>query len=526
MVRRGFWGAAATATLAVLVACPPGFAAFPGTNGKITFAGTAFPGQPDVFTVNTDGTGLANLTNDGAIEFTPTWSPDGTRVAFTTNRVANFEIWVMNADGSGQTRLTNNSAHDGGPAWSPDGTKIAFESNRDGDFEIWVMNADGSAPAQLTSNPASDASPSWSPNGASIAFTRDSALFTMAANGSGQSQLAACTSCTHHRPDWSPDGQNRILYALEYLNGSGEPAEDLRWRNVSGSETATVATAGEGSLCCLDGHSWSPDGLKVAYVLTGLRLADRDGTNVITVPTGGIQPRDPDWQPAQYARPKGATPLRVSLMVAFPQCTSPNRTHGPPLANPSCGGTAVPPTGASPNVTVGAPDWNGAAANFTGFVRFTAVPGNAGTPQDEADVQIVVQATDIRCRQTNPIAACGADNNGQGRDYTGELLGTVPLRITDKNNFGFPGGGAGQATLQDTPLSFVVPCSQTAGVNTIGSSCSLSTTADAVLPGVVPEQQRMIWEMQQVQVRDGGADGNAGTPGDNQAFLKQGVFVP
>ena len=68
----------------------------------------------------------------------------------------------MNADGSGQTRLTDNPADDGRPIWSPDGSRIAFASDRDGNWEIYVMNADGSGQTRLTDNPAWDFSPSWS----------------------------------------------------------------------------------------------------------------------------------------------------------------------------------------------------------------------------------------------------------------------------------------------------------------------------------------------------------------------------
>ncbi|PYR64134.1 MAG: hypothetical protein DMF91_01305 [Acidobacteria bacterium] len=115
------------------------------------------PQTRDIFVINVDGTGLTNLTQHIkmkgrgstadilADDFRPDWSPDGRKIAFTTTRDGNLEIYLMNADGTGPTRLTNNTASDRGPKWSPDGTKIAFESNRDGNWEIYVMNAtDGS----------------------------------------------------------------------------------------------------------------------------------------------------------------------------------------------------------------------------------------------------------------------------------------------------------------------------------------------------------------------------------------------
>ena len=88
---------------------------------------------------------------------------DGTKLAFTSDRDVNREIYVMNAqDGSNQTNLTMNPATDEFPSWSPDGTKVAFTSDRDGNTEIYVMNAqDGSNQTRLTDNAASDGLAEW-----------------------------------------------------------------------------------------------------------------------------------------------------------------------------------------------------------------------------------------------------------------------------------------------------------------------------------------------------------------------------
>src|SRR5205085_1455301 len=99
------------------------------------------------------------------------WSPDGTKIAFTRapgyNMGGSPEVYVMNSDGSAQTDLTNHPAADGQPSWSADGMKIAFTSNRDGDGEIFVMNADGTSPTQLTHDADDESDPAWSPGNSS-----------------------------------------------------------------------------------------------------------------------------------------------------------------------------------------------------------------------------------------------------------------------------------------------------------------------------------------------------------------------
>jgi hypothetical protein len=157
---------------------------------------------------------------------------------------------------------------------------------------------------------------------------------------------------------------------------------------------------------------------------------------------------------------------------------------------------------------VGTADSNGAAANATGFVRLTAIVGDPSTPADEANVGITVTTTDVR-RKSDLL------------DYSGELLASVNLRLTDHSN------GTSQTepgTVTDFAYTFTVPCATTADP-TIGSACSVSTTADALAPGTVVEGSRGVWQLGQAQLFDGGADGLASTAG-NTLFEVEGVFVP
>jgi len=182
-------------------------------------------GVGDIYSIAADGSGATNLTDD-AVKFDefPTWSPDGSRIAFHRRESQGqlWEIYVMNADGTGQQSLTR-GAGGGWPDWSPDGSKIVFTSYRDSDNEIYVMDTDGTNATRLTNVQGSDIWARWSPDGARIAFTsmRDGnrEIYVMNADGSGQVNLTL-NSADDDSPVWSPDG-TRLTFGSERGGGYG-----------------------------------------------------------------------------------------------------------------------------------------------------------------------------------------------------------------------------------------------------------------------------------------------------------------
>ncbi len=179
-------------------------------------------GQPDIFVMHADGTNPINITRDAHYEDRPTWSPDGTRIAFGALQVPRGErnmsdIFVIDVDGANRINLTQNSeAVNQFPAWSPDGTRIAYEASPNPNrwfapVNIHVMNADGSHPVMLTEERrfASEGLPTWSPGGKHIAFHRREPdgrddIFVINADGTGLLNITETLQIEEINPAWNP----------------------------------------------------------------------------------------------------------------------------------------------------------------------------------------------------------------------------------------------------------------------------------------------------------------------------------
>ncbi|MEA3494010.1 MAG: Ig-like domain-containing protein [Candidatus Margulisiibacteriota bacterium] len=226
-------------------------------------------GNYEIWTMNANGTGLQNITNNSALDVKPSWSPDGTKVAFVSDRSGNKDIWVANADGSGvPLQLTVLTIVDTNPTWAPDGSKIAFASDRSGNFDIWLVNSDGTGtPAKLTSGEAFDKEPSWSQFG--IAFTSDRSgdkeIWMIEDINNPNPFRLTYNSAEDKEPSWAPiaiplsDGTSRPLITFTSTRNDNLDIWVMDTDGIDQSKSLTDYT----NVDC--NPAWSPDGSRVAY---------------------------------------------------------------------------------------------------------------------------------------------------------------------------------------------------------------------------------------------------------------------
>ena len=281
----------------------------------------------EIYVMDADGGNQRRLTNNPASDHSPSWSPDGKRIAFISDRDGHpsripgwftAEIYVMDADGSNPQNLTNHPADDREPSWSPDGKRIAFMSYRDENNEIYVMDADGAKPRNLTNNPdpdghPNDEEPSWSPDGAHIVFSArreghfkhnldtTHEIYVMDADGVNEQRLTENRN-NDWEPVWSPDGY-RIAFMADRKGDAANFNIYVMDADGGNQQNLTNHRDWDGS------PSWSPDGKRIAFVSerdgnTEIYVMDADGGNPqnLTNNPGG------DFGPAWLNSPFSVSP--------------------------------------------------------------------------------------------------------------------------------------------------------------------------------------------------------------------------
>lgn len=300
---------------------------------KIVFVRLLSPGEGQLWTMNTNGSNQQPLTPASESVATPAWSPDGQEIAFTSTGPSGdpskSTIWLIKADGSGEHQLTqlppNCQAIDDSPTWSPDGTRIAFISDRSGPWELYTIKTDGSGLQKITSLPFGQpceasgvgaSSPSWLPKANTIVFADDYVpghdlghheIYLIHPDGSGLRRLtnraAAKHGCQHgdgnSQPTWSPNGRN-IAFTSDL---SGHP--EIYVMNTNGNHSKRLTHLKRRG--CPNGSgnqlpTWSPDTKHIAFTTdrTGrneIYAMNSDGSNQHALTNGPTTNYSPAWQP-------------------------------------------------------------------------------------------------------------------------------------------------------------------------------------------------------------------------------------
>lgn len=215
---------------------------------RIVFEGGTSDSRVGIVTADPDGTDLKQVIASEAFEERPAWSPDGARIAFSTDRDGDKNIYTIRPDGTGLRQVTDHSADDVHPAWSPDGNRIAFRSSRGDGVAMWTINSDGTGSKRVVSG---GNSPAWSPDGNRIAFQSNGFIWTIHPDGSRLERVTDIEDAARE-PAWSPDG----TYIVFASNREGDDQFDFDIWKVNLDDGSQVQLTDDPAS---DGHpDWGP----------------------------------------------------------------------------------------------------------------------------------------------------------------------------------------------------------------------------------------------------------------------------
>ncbi len=276
-------------------------------NTRIAYASGIESSGIQIYTITPDFSDRRQLTDTGT-NYNPMWSPDGSKIVFSSRRDGSWRICVMNSDGSGQTQLTSGPGDDQYPSWSPDGLSIAFGSNRNGNYEIYRMNADGTEQTRLLANPGprQDYWPRWSPDGTQIVFFDSNAsgtlrdIFVINSDGSRPGNLTGDYPPTvNDFPSWSPDG-TRIAFE-SFREHSPSQSYGIYLMDRNGFDPIRITPAG---IAAYGSPVWSPDGTRIAFIyeetISGpytIATISANGTGLNILNDGNRPNILPSWSP-------------------------------------------------------------------------------------------------------------------------------------------------------------------------------------------------------------------------------------